>query len=309
VTKLVALCLLSATAAAQPAAKTNAGSGVYPCPGDERSNVPIACRGKLWLFHVPYDHEGQVAVSFVRPPDSLMLVYSGTEVPFSTGDDGTLRFSVPKKERAEPETVVAARWDLERWEKDIRKMEADAPEAPEKPILFVGSSSIRMWDLKRYFPDLPVLNHGFGGSEYFDALCYTDRIIIPFRPRAIVVYDGDNDIANGKTPEWVLADMKALVCTIHHALPDTPIIVLSIKTSLARWEKHERMEKANTLMAAFAKTAPQVTFLDMNTPLLDTEGRPDPKYFVDDKLHLNHDGYTIWTRILRPVLGKALETD
>jgi hypothetical protein len=242
----------------------------------------------------------------VRPPDRLTLLHSGEGIPFDTNENGTVRFAVPQEKRIAPETIAPATWNLQRWENDIQAMERKASKAPKNPILFVGSSSIRGWNLTQYFPDLPVLNHGFGGSEYFDAVCYADRIIFPFRPCAIVLYDGDNDIANGKSPEWVLADLKTLVHMIHHALPETPVIVLSIKISLSRWDKHEEMEKANELMAEFAAQTAGVTYLDMNTPLLDKEDKPNDQYFREDRLHLNHEGYTVWTSILRPILEEVL---
>ena len=279
-----------------------ASSDLFPSPGEERSNVRLTSRGKTWYAHVPVNHEGDVELRFVPPPDNLVLVGSGEPLAFEAGEDGTVRFSVPQTKRMTPETVVAATWHLERWEKDIQRMEENASEMPAEPILFVGSSSIRGWDLARYFPDLPVVNHGFGGSQYFDALCYANRIITPFRARAVVLYDGDNDIASGKSPEWVRADLEALVRTIRHVHPEVPIIVLSIKTSLSRWDMHEEMEEANALMARFAADTDGVTFLDVNSPLHDTEGRPDDRYFKQDRLHLNDEGYAVWAELLRPLL-------
>lgn len=91
----------------------------------------------------------------------------------------------------------------ERWESDMAKFEADDEEHPpaEGEIMFLGSSSIRMWDVKKWFPALPVVNRGFGGSQIADSLFYAERIVVPRRPRLIVFYAGDNDVASGKTPE------------------------------------------------------------------------------------------------------------
>ncbi len=280
--------------------------GAFPSPGEERCNMRLTARGKSWYIHIPPGHEGNIELRLVRPPDSLSLLHSGEAIPFVPDENGTVRFAVPTDKRVALDTVAVARWDLQRWEDDIQRIEKTVSNAPANPVLFAGSSSILGWNLPQYFPDLPVLNHGFGGSEYFDALCYADRIIVPFRPRAVVLYDGDNDIANGKTAEWVSADMKALVRSIHHAYPGTPIVVLSIKTSLSRWAKHEEMEKANGLMAEFARNTSGVTFLDMNSPLLAPDGKPDDRYFREDHLHLNPEGYAVWTGILRPVLDGIL---
>ena len=276
----------------------------FPSPGDDRANVPVTVRGKNWHAHIPPNHEGDVELRFVLPPDNLSMLPSGEAVPFVSGENGVIRFQVPPEKRTLPETVVVAHWELARWENDIQAMEKNFPNVPANPILFVGSSSIRGWKVTEYFPGLPVVNHGFGGSEYFDALSYADRIILPLRPRAVVLYDGDNDIARGKSPEWVAADMKALVRVIHHAHPKTPIVVLSTKASMARRDRHEQMEQSNRLMAEFAQTDPRVTFLDVNTPLLNAEGKPDDRYFLPDRLHLNHEGYVVWTNLLRPVLDR-----
>lgn len=283
--------------------------GAYPSPGEERSNVRLTTRGKTWYAHIPPNHQGDVELRFVRPPDRLTLLHSGESIPFTDSGDGSLRFSVPDAQRIPLGTVAAARWEQARWEEDIQTMERNAPEMPAAPILFVGSSSIRGWDLQRYFPGLPVVNHGFGGSQYIDALCYADRIIIPFRPRAVVLYDGDNDIAGGKSAEWVAADMKALVRVLRHAQPAIPIVVLSIKTSLSRWNIHEEMERANVLMARYAGDTPGVTFLDVNSPLHDSGGKPDDRFFKEDRLHLNHEGYTVWAGLLRPLLDDILNED
>lgn len=283
-----------------------AGPDAFPSPGDDRANVPLTVRGKDWYAHIPPDHEGEVELRFVLPPDRLSVLPSGEAVPFVSGENGAIRFRVAPEKRTSPETVVVAHWELAKWENDIQTMEKNFPNVPAHPILFVGSSSIRGWKVTEYFPGLPVVNHGFGGSEYFDALSYADRIIHPLRPRAVVLYDGDNDIARGKSPEWVAADMKALVRVIHHANPQTPVVVLSTKTSMARWEFHEQMEQSNRLLAEFAASDPRVTFLDVNTPLLDAGGKPDERYFLPDRLHLNHEGYVVWTNLLRPVLDRIL---
>ncbi|HOF39695.1 MAG TPA: GDSL-type esterase/lipase family protein [Candidatus Hydrogenedentes bacterium] len=283
-----------------------AQTDAFSPPGAGRSNVPLTIQGKDWHVRIPANYEGDVELRYVFPPDRLSLQPSGEEVPFVAGDNGTVRFSVPPEKRTPPETVVVAHWELERWEENIQTMEKDFPNIPENPILFVGSSSIRGWKVADYFPDLPVVNHGFGGSEYFDALAYADRIIHPLRPRVVVLYDGDNDVARGKSPEWVAADMKAVVRTIHQANPQTPVVILSIKTSKARWELHEQMEQSNRLMAEFAESDPRVTFLDVNTPLLDAEGKPHDHYFLADHLHLSHEGYLVWTSLLRPVLDRLL---
>lgn len=191
-----------------------------------------------------------------------------------------------------------------RWEKAIRKFEeADARKPPALGgVLFVGSSSIRGWDLDKWFPGLGALNRGFGGSTYADAIFFADRIILTYRPKTIVIYDGDNDIANGMSPEQVFADFKALADKIRHGLPSARIIVLSIKSSIAHWEMWDEMRRTNELIEAFAETDPHIEYVDLATPLLGEDGKPRPELFKKDGLHLNEDGYEIWSSLLRPLL-------
>jgi lysophospholipase L1-like esterase len=173
---------------------------------------------------------------------------------------------------------------------------------PERPILFVGGSSIRLWNLAKWFPNLPVLNRGFGGSQIADSVYFADRIVIKYRPSVIVFYAGDNDLAGGKSPEQVASDFREFVAKVRPALPDTRIIYIAIKPSPARWNQIDRARTANGLIATFAKSDPLVTFIDVEKPMLDSEGNPRSELFVADKLHLNATGYDLWTSLLLPHL-------
>jgi lysophospholipase L1-like esterase len=191
-----------------------------------------------------------------------------------------------------------------RWEAAIRAYEQqDAEHRPAAGgVLFVGSSSIRLWDVKKSFPDLPVLNRGFGGSMYSEVAWYADRIILPYRPRVIVLYTGDNDIAFGKNPGQVFADFQTLIRKVRRALPDAKIIVLSAKLCDSRWALRDKVREFNALVRDFAKGDPKMVFVDAATPLLGPDGRPRPELFMKDRLHLNAKGYEIWTALLRPLL-------
>ncbi len=191
---------------------------------------------------------------------------------------------------------------VKRWEKAIRAFEAQdrAQPPPKGAILFVGSSSARLWDLAKCFPKLTTINRGFGGSQFIDAAYYADRIILPYRPRAIVVYDGDNDLAAGKRPEQVLADCRMLVRRIHKALPKARIIVLSVKVCESRWRLRDKVLRVNAMIEKLAHRDPRITYLDVATPLLNADGRPRNELFLKDKLHLNAEGYRIWSSIVRP---------
>ncbi len=194
-----------------------------------------------------------------------------------------------------------------RWEKAIRKFEAQDRQHPPAAggTLFVGSSSIRFWDLPKYFPDRPVINHGFGGSQMIDSLYFADRIVLPYQPRTIVVYAGDNDIAGGQSPETVAEDFQRFARKIHAALPETNIVYIAIKPSLRRWNLYEQMAKANALIAAFADTDERITFADIAKPMLNEQGTPKPELFIKDGLHLSPAGYELWTSVIEPLLPRA----
>jgi lysophospholipase L1-like esterase len=191
--------------------------------------------------------------------------------------------------------------DPARWETAIQEFAAgDAVEPPAKGgIVFAGSSSIRRWtSLAADFPDLPVLNRGFGGSQLPDVITFADRIILPYRPREVVVYCGANDIDAGRTPGQVIADFKRLVALIHESLPGTQVAFISIAPNPARWEQLDRVKAANAGVAAWARTQPLVDYIDVFTHMLGDDGLPKPDIFVDDQLHMNEKGYAIWTEVV-----------
>ena len=200
----------------------------------------------------------------------------------------------------------AAESPSKRWEGDIKKFEqrdAESP-PPQNAILFIGSSSIRMWDVPKWFPDRKTINRGFGGSETADSLYYADRILLPYKPRVVVLYAGDNDIAKGKSPEQVFADWKAFVAKVHGELPETKIVYIAIKPSISRWKLVEKMREANRMIAANCAENEKLVFLDIDKPMLGDDGKPRPELFKADGLHMSDPGYKIWSDLLRPELDK-----
>lgn len=195
----------------------------------------------------------------------------------------------------------------EKWTAAIDKFtQADAAHPPAPGgVVFVGSSSIVKWtSLAKDFPGENVIQRGFGGSELADSAFYADRIVIPYRPRAVVVYAGDNDLNAGKTPEKVFSDFKEFVAKVHAALPQTRIVFIGIKPSPSRWKIHDKGERANALIAAECAKDPQrLRFVDVWKPMLDAKGQPRPELFVADMLHMNPAGYAIWT----PLVAAALK--
>lgn len=194
-----------------------------------------------------------------------------------------------------------------RWESAIAAFEAADRRSPPAPgaVLFTGSSSVVGWkSLAEDMRPLPVLNRGFGGSHISDVNQYLARIVLPHRPRAVVLYAGDNDLSGGtgKTPESVLEDFRSFVSRIHAELPGTPIYFLAIKPSIARFAQWPVMRRANERIADFAQETPGVTYVDVATPMLDASARPRRELFVSDGLHLDGEGYALWTSIVKPVL-------
>jgi lysophospholipase L1-like esterase len=192
------------------------------------------------------------------------------------------------------------------WQHDIDRLVADdsAHPPPQHGVLFVGSSSIRMWTtLAADFPGVPVIDRGFGGSTIADATYFADRIVIPCHPRLIVMYAGDNDIAEGRTPQQVLDAFKAFVARVRDALPDVAIAYVSIKPSVARRSLWPAMHEANRRIAAWSQTQSRMTFVDVATDMLDAKGDPRSALFREDGLHMTPAGYAIWVRALKPVLA------
>jgi len=191
-----------------------------------------------------------------------------------------------------------------RWEPEIAAFEtADRTNHP--PVgcnLFVGSSSIRLWStLKDDFPDLPVINRGFGGSELADAVYFADRIIKPYLPREVVIYAGANDLANAKTPEIAFGDFITLVGEIRAKLPRTAIAFIASAPNPKRWANVSNIKKFNTLAQTYC-VEHGLAFIDVFSQMLGPDGLPRPDIFQEDRLHMNAKGYEIWKRAVRPYL-------
>jgi hypothetical protein len=193
-----------------------------------------------------------------------------------------------------------------KWEPDIQKFEAADRARPPAPgqIVFVGSSSIRKWDLRKSFPQLCTINRGFGGSELSDSVYFFERIVAPYRPRQIVLYAGDNDIGKKKAPEKVAADFHDFVAKAHAQLPGVPVVYIGIKPSLKRWGLVEQVRAANALIRAECESDPLLTFIDVEPAFLGSDGKPRPELFVGDGLHLTEQGYALWSGLLAPVLKR-----
>lgn len=203
-------------------------------------------------------------------------------------------------------SAEGAQQDPTRWADVIREFataEAACP-PPTNAIVFTGSSSVRFWHtVNRDMAPLPVINRGFGGSTMVDAVYWLEPLVLQYKPRAVVLYEGDNDIGMyGATAEQVLEGFNAFVSKVHAQLPEANIYFLAIKPSIQRDRFWPEMKRANHLIEVFAERQPKVHFIDIATPMLDQNGRPKADIFEADELHLNSAGYDLWTSVVRPIL-------
>jgi len=194
----------------------------------------------------------------------------------------------------------------DKWKEDIQKFKEQDSKTPppQNAVLFIGSSSIRGWNTKKWFSDIETINRGFGGSYIIDSVYYADRIVIPYNPKTIVFYAGDNDTADGKNPEMIFADFKAFIIKVRKALPKTRIITISIKPSIDRWKFWSQMQKANSLIRSYCEKQPNIYFVDVSKVMLDSSGHPRKDIFLPDGLHINETGYQLWTLLVRPLIDK-----
>ncbi len=179
---------------------------------------------------------------------------------------------------------------------------------PSRPLLFTGSSSIRMWTgLAAAFPGQPVLNRGFGGSEMSDLLHYYDRILRPYRPSLLFVYEGDNDLNSGLTPEAVATAYATLIARVKQDLPETHTVLLAVKPSPSRIRLLDAQRDLNARLRALADAEPSVSFVDVFSPMLDAAGVPRPELYLSDRLHMTAAGYDVWRFVIQGFLDARTE--
>lgn len=174
--------------------------------------------------------------------------------------------------------------------------------SPTNAVLFLGSSSIRMWETALDFPGLTVQNRGFGGAHISDVNYYFTDLVPHLRPRLIVFYCGDNDLDAGKSVRQVLEDYREFTALVRKHLPGCRILYLPAKPSLSRWAKWPLMQELNLAVQKLAGRDPLMDYVDTATPMLGTDGRPRPELFKKDGLHLSPDGYRLWEEILNPLI-------
>jgi lysophospholipase L1-like esterase len=188
----------------------------------------------------------------------------------------------------------------------FKKQDSISPPTTD-PILFIGSSSITNWkDVHQYFPGHSIINRGFGGSQLTDIIFYANDVKLPYNPKQVVIYAGENDLAYSDTVKatHVLERFKTLYNLIRKNYPDISIVFISIKPSIARKNLMPRMEEANMLIKEFLCKEKNTSFVNVYSKMLLPDGSPDPLIFLDDNLHMNSKGYAIWQKAIMPYLLK-----
>lgn len=221
----------------------------------------------------------------------------------STADAQIAQAPSPAATRAA--ATQPANHDFARWEKEIAAFEAQDREHPPARggVLFIGSSTIRLWKtLARDFPRHHVINRGFGGSQIVDATHFAERIIFPYEPGVIFLRSGGNDIHAGKTPEQVFAEYRAFVVKVHKRLPRTQIVYISLCPAPARWAERDANRRLNTLIGEYARRRPYLKYVETYDMTLGPNGEAREELFVEDRLHLNAEGYRLLAERVRPFM-------
>jgi lysophospholipase L1-like esterase len=194
-----------------------------------------------------------------------------------------------------------------RFEEAIQRFEAAdrTNPPPEGAIVLTGSSSIMFWnhDAPADLAPLTVIARGFGGSVMHDLLHYLDRVVLTYKPRAVLIYEGDNDTGRNNLPnDLIMTHVHQGIERIHAQSPDTRIYLLTVKPSVARVATWPAASELNQRYRALAASDPRIHLIDVATPFLDASGKVLTDIFVEDNLHLNAKGYAIWAATIREVL-------
>ncbi len=176
----------------------------------------------------------------------------------------------------------------------------------KKPLaVFTGSSSIRFWTSLSYdFPELTILNTGFGGSTYAELFHYRDLLIGQYTPDIVVIYEGDNDVTETNSVDEIFATASELYTYLIHELPQTSVIILAAKPSPLRWNLKPSYNKLNSYIANYAHENEQFTYVDIWYPMLGDNGKPLSSIYLQDSLHMNRAGYQIWKQTIDPYLNE-----
>lgn len=176
---------------------------------------------------------------------------------------------------------------------------------PKNAILFIGSSSFTNWvDVKDYFPNRTIVNRAFGGSSLPDVIRYANEIIFPYHPKQVVIYCGENDLASSDSVKATMVYQRfvQLFEIIRTEIPSVPVVYVSLKPSPLRWHLKDKMVEANSLIKGYLHKKDHAVFIDVYQKMLNADGKPMKELFLEDNLHLNATGYSIWKKLIEPVL-------
>jgi lysophospholipase L1-like esterase len=166
-------------------------------------------------------------------------------------------------------------------------------------IVFTGSSSIRMWkNLQEEFPNIPIINTGFGGSQSSDLLTHLEALVQRYEPVAVFIYEGDNDINAGKSPEEILEDLDAILHHLNDRRDGISIYFIGAKPSPSRWQFKTEYLAFNKALEHYSQGMINANYVNVWNPMLDTAGNPRPELFLGDMLHMKPEGYKIWKAVL-----------
>jgi hypothetical protein len=193
------------------------------------------------------------------------------------------------------------------WEDEVRALELAAQQVPppNNAVLFIGSSSIRLWStLAEDMAPIPVIKHGFGGSKLPDLVFNAKRLVNPWHPAAVVVFAGANDLlaTPPAEPAALLASYQLFVSKVRGALRDVPVYYIAITPAPNRMQLWPRIQATNQLIQAYTETDEQLYFIDTGPALMNGSGVPDAKYYLDDNMHFNAQGYGVWRELIRDQL-------
>lgn len=198
---------------------------------------------------------------------------------------------------------------MEWYEAEVRAMERARAAAPPRcgSVVFYGSSSIRLWSsLKTDFAGIDVVNAGFGGSTMAACAYFFERLVVPYQPRSLILYAGDNDLGDGRSPNDVLTSFRQLMEKIDRQLGPIPVGFISVKPSIARWHLIGAIRSTNDMVRAELAKRPSSIYIDTFSAMLDSHGSPRPELFTEDGLHLSPAGYQLWTQIVMTYRGPLL---
>lgn len=170
-------------------------------------------------------------------------------------------------------------------------------------IVFTGSSSIRMWkNLQEEFPNAQIINTGFGGSQASDLLTHLEALVLRYEPIAVFIYEGDNDVNAGKSPEVIMKDLDQILQQLHGNRDGISVYFIGAKPSPSRWQLKAEYEAFNKALEGYTGGMINASYVNVWNPMLDASGNPRPELFLGDMLHMKPEGYKIWKEQMSPAM-------